>query len=117
MNASCLFAMAALSLASSTALGQAPTGSAQAGKKAYLDQMCHTCHGTLGQGGERGSGPRIAPQPFPWEAFATQVRRPRAAMPRFPAEFLSDRQLADIYAYLSSIKPGPAARDIPLLRD
>jgi mono/diheme cytochrome c family protein len=117
MYASCLFAFAALSLASSAALGQAPAGSAQAGKKAYLDQMCHTCHGTLGQGGERGSGPRIAPQPFPWEAFAMQVRRPRAAMPRFPAEFLSERQLADIYAYLSSIKPGPAARDIPLLRD
>jgi mono/diheme cytochrome c family protein len=117
MKASFLFKIAALALASSAALGQAPAGSVQAGKKAYVDKMCQTCHGTLGQGGERGSGPRLAPQPYPWEAFAMQIRRPRAAMPRFPVEFLSDRELADIYAYLSSIKPGPGARDIPLLRD
>ena len=117
MNTSFPLAAVALALASSAALGQAPAGSAQAGKKAYMDKMCHTCHGTLGQGGERGSGPRIAPEPFPWEAFAAQTRRPRAGMPRYPAEFLSDRELADIYAYVSSIKPGPKARDIPLLRD
>ncbi len=117
MRTRSLLASAALALASSSALGQAPVGSAQAGKKAYMDKMCHTCHGTLGQGGERGAGPRIAPAPFPWEAFATQTRRPRAAMPRYAVEFLSDRELADIYAYLSSLKPGPKARDIPLLRD
>jgi mono/diheme cytochrome c family protein len=116
-SAAAVAAALALVSASSTALGQTPAGSAQAGKKAYLDKMCHTCHGTLGQGGERSSGPRIAPQPYPWEAFAMQVRRPRAAMPRFPAEFLTDRELADIYAYLSAIKPGPNAGDIPLLRD
>jgi mono/diheme cytochrome c family protein len=117
MKTRSLLAYAAFALASSTALGQAPAGSAQAGKKVYMDKMCHTCHGTLGQGGERTSGPRIAPDPFPWEAFAAQVRRPRAGMPRYPAEFLSNRELADIYAYLSSVKPGPMARDIPLLRD
>jgi mono/diheme cytochrome c family protein len=38
-------------------------------------------------------------------------------MPRYPAEFLSNRELADIYAYLASVKPGPQAHDIPLLRD
>jgi mono/diheme cytochrome c family protein len=117
MKTRSLLAAAALALASSSALGQAPSGSAQAGKKTYVDKMCHTCHGTLGQGGERTSGPRIAPDPFPWEAFATQTRRPRGGMPRYPVEFLSDRELADIYAYLSSVKPGPEARDIPLLRD
>ena len=112
-----VLAYATLALASPAALGQAPAGSAQAGRKVYMDKMCHTCHGTLGQGGERTSGPRIAPEPFPWEAFAAQVRRPRAGMPRYPAEFLSNRELADIYAYLASVKPGPSAHDIPLLRD
>ena len=112
-----VLACAVLALGSPAALGQAPAGSAQAGKKVYMDKMCHTCHGSLGQGGERTSGPRIAPDPFPWEAFATQTRRTRGGMPRYPVEFLSDRELADIYAYLSSVKPGPEARDIPLLRD
>ena len=96
---------------------QPPAGDAQRGRKAYLDNYCHACHGTAGQGGERGSGPRIAPGPFPWEAFAAQTRRPRAVMPRYPVEHLAEAALVDIHAYLASIKPGPAARDIPLLRE
>jgi mono/diheme cytochrome c family protein len=38
-------------------------------------------------------------------------------MPRYPVEVLSDQEMADIYAYVASIKPGPAAKDIPLLRE
>lgn len=92
-------------------------GSVERGRKAFMDMGCYACHGTMGQGGERGAGPRIAPNPFPFEAFAFQTRRPRSNMPRYPQEFLPDAQLADIYAYVSSIKPGPAAKDLPLLRD
>ena len=99
------------------AAAQAPAGDAVRGKKAYLDNICHSCHGTAGQGGERGSGPRIAPDPFAWEAFAMAIRRPRAVMPRYPVEHLSDQALADIYAYLASIKAGTPAKDIPLLKD
>lgn len=91
-------------------------GSPERGHKLYLDMGCYACHGTMGQGGERGAGPKLAPNPFPYEAFAFQTRRPRANMPRYPQEFLSDAQLADIYSYIASIKPGPAAKDIPLLR-
>src|SRR4051794_16456400 len=112
MKTRSLLAAAALAFASCPVLGQAPAGSAPAGKKAFMDKMCYPCHGSFGQGGDRGAGPRIAPNPFPWEAFAAQTRRPRGVMPRYPAEFLSDRELADIYAYLSSVKPGPLARDI-----
>ena len=103
--------------AAAAAWAQAPQGSAERGHKVYQDMGCYACHGTVGQGGERGAGPKLAPNPFPYEAFAHQTRRPRANMPRYPAEFLSDQQLADIYAYVASIKPGPAAKDIPLLRD
>ena len=102
---------------SAVVIAQTPQGSAERGKKLYQDKWCHSCHGTAGQGGERGAGPKIAPSPFPYEAFAMQTRRPRANMPRYPAEFLSDQELADIYAYVASIKPGPAAKDLPLLRD
>jgi mono/diheme cytochrome c family protein len=94
-----------------------PKGDPTRGKAAYLKNGCHTCHGTAGQGGDRGSGGRLAPNVFPWEGFLHQVRRPREAMPRYPAEFVSDQDLADMHAYLTSIKPGPKAADIPLLKE
>ena len=106
----------ALLVAAPMAHGQ-PKGDIERGKKAYQDKWCHTCHGTVGQGGDRGAGPRIAPNPFPWEAFAHQTRRPRSSMPRYPVEVLSDQELADIYAYVAAIKPGPNAKDLPQLRD
>ena len=104
-------------LALNTAWAQAPKGDVERGKKVYQEKWCHSCHGTVGQGGDRGAGPKIAPNPFPWEAFAHQTRRPRSSMPRYPVEVLSDQELADIFAYISSIKPGPSAKDIPALKD
>ena len=106
-----------LVLTAFAAAAQAPQGSVERGKKVYTEKWCHTCHGTVGQGGERGAGPRIAPNPFPYEAFVLQTRRPRAVMPRYPVEFLSDQEMADLYAYVASIKRGPSAKDIPLLRE
>ena len=96
---------------------QAPGGDAARGKALYMKNMCYTCHGSVGQGGDRGSGPRIAYDVWPWEAFAQQVRRPREGMPRYTKEHVSDQDLADIYAYVASFRKGPKAGDIPLLRD
>jgi mono/diheme cytochrome c family protein len=95
----------------------APAGSAERGKKLYMKQLCHTCHGTLGHGGDRGSGPRIYPNPFPFQAFVVQVRKPRQGMPPYSEKNVSDQDLADMYHYLFSNKPSPAAKDIPLLKD
>ena len=106
----------ALLLAAPTSHAQ-PKGDVERGKKVYQDKWCHSCHGTVGQGGDRGAGPKIAPNPFPYEAFAQQTRRPRSSMPRYPVEVLSEQEMADIYAYVSSIKPGPSAKDLPQLRD
>jgi len=103
----------ALAAAALHAHAQAPSGDAAGGKAAYMKNMCYTCHGTVGQGTVR-YGSRLAPAPLPWEAFAHQVRRPRATMPRYPVEFVSDADLADIVAYLAAIKPGPKASEIPL---
>jgi mono/diheme cytochrome c family protein len=113
----CFLAILMLGLAAPAAWAQQPQGSVERGKRLYQEKWCHSCHGTVGQGGERGAGPKIAPNPFPYEAFVMQTRRPRANMPRYPVEFLSDQEMADIYAYVASIKPGPSAKDIPLLRD
>jgi len=94
-----------------------PAGDAARGKAVYMKNMCYTCHGTAGQGGDRGSGPRIAYDVWPWEAFSQQVRRPREQMPRYTKEHVSDQDLADIYAYVSSFKKGPRASEIQLLKE
>jgi len=93
-----------------------PAGSAESGSHSYKKYMCYTCHGTIGQGADRGTGPKIAPGPLPYPAFALQVRTPRLDMPAYRKEFISDQELADIYAYLLTVKPSPAAKDIPLLK-
>ena len=96
---------------------QAPAGDAARGKALFVKNMCYTCHGSAGQGGDRGSGPRIAYDVWPWEAFAQQVRRPREQMPRYSKEHVSDQDLADIYAYVASFRKGPKASEIPLLKE
>ena len=98
-------------------LGQAPNGDAARGKALFMKNMCYTCHGTAGQGGDRGSGPRLAPGLFPWEGFEQQVRHPRSVMPRYGAQYVSDQDLADMYAYLASQKAGRAAKDIAILKE
>jgi mono/diheme cytochrome c family protein len=95
----------------------APPGNAKRGGEVFMQQLCYTCHGTVGQGGERGAGPRLYPNPFPFQAFVNQVRKPRQAMPPYTAKHVSDQDLADIYAYLFSTKPSPAAKDIRLLKE
>lgn len=95
----------------------APPGDAERGRNLYLQQLCHTCHGTVGQGGERGAGPKIAPNPWPYAAFVQQTRKPRLVMVPYSEKNLPEQDLIDIYHYVLSIKPGPAAKDIPLLRD
>jgi mono/diheme cytochrome c family protein len=95
----------------------APAGDPKRGERVFMEQLCYTCHGTVGQGGERGAGPKIYPNPFPYQAFVMQVRKPRQAMPPYTEKHVSDQDLADVYHYLFSTRRSPAAKDIPLLRD
>jgi len=106
-----------LALAAASAFAQTETASAERGAKLYVEKMCYTCHGYAGQGGERGAGPTLTPGLWPYPAFAQQVRHPRQDMPRYSSRFVSDGEVNDIHAYLASIKPGPAAKDIVPLRD
>ena len=114
--AAALLASGAASAQTAQSMG-APAGDAERGKKIFLQQHCYTCHGTVGQGGDRGAGPKIYPNPFPFVAFAQQVRKPRQDMPPYTEKNLPDQDLADIYHYLFSTKPSPAAKDVPLLKD
>jgi len=94
---------------------QAPAGSADRGYQVYMKVQCYTCHGTVGQGAERGTGPKLAPNPISYASFERQMRTPRQDMPAYRKPFVTDQELADMYAYLMSIKPSPAAKEIPLL--
>ena len=100
----------------------APPGNAKHGYAVFVNEGCYECHGYQGEGsGRRGNGtsivgPNLAPKPIPWAAFIAQVRKPRRIMPSYEPAILSDRDTADIYAYLRSIPAGKPAADIPLLK-
>jgi len=109
-----VFLVAALCAA--TALAQdAPKGSAERGKKLFVDLNCNSCHGTHGQGGGRNSEPTI-PAAYPWQGFLNQLRKPRLDMPAYEEKLVSTQEVADMFAYFSSLKAAPAAKDIPQLR-
>jgi ubiquinol-cytochrome c reductase cytochrome c subunit len=102
--------------AQSNATPNAPGGAAaEHGHALFVAIGCYECHGTVGQG-SRSAGPRLAPQPVPFEAFLQELRHPINDMPPYVAEVLSDADARDIHAYLESI-PGPthAVGDIPAL--
>jgi len=88
-------------------------GSAEKGKTAYVQHGCWQCHGFVGQGGV--TGPKLAPNPMPYEAMSVFVRNTRGGMPPYQKAILSDADLAAIHAWLQSIPKGPDAKSIPLL--
>ncbi|MGB7541359.1 MAG: c-type cytochrome [Burkholderiales bacterium] len=106
---------AALLAGSAFAEDKAPAGSAERGGSLFVELNCYSCHGTHGQGGGRGSEPTI-PAGYPWAGFIAELRKPRRDMPAYTEKWVSNQDVADLYAYFSSLKPAPAAKDIPLLR-
>jgi mono/diheme cytochrome c family protein len=99
----------------SAVLAQPPTGSADHGKQVFEKDGCYECHGHMGQGGR--DGPRIAATALSLQALTRYIRRPLGSMPAFTEKVLPDAQVRDIYAFLKSIPPAKAPKDIPLLKD
>jgi ubiquinol-cytochrome c reductase cytochrome c subunit len=93
----------------------APAGNAENGKKIFASYGCYECHGYVAQGG--GAGPRLAPRPIAFAAFSKYVRRPTAQMPPSTNKVVSDKDLADIYAFLESIPQPPPASSIRQLNN
>ena len=91
-------------------------GDATHGKQVFLADGCYACHGTTGAGGGF-VGPRLAHDGLPPEAMLQQIRTPAAQMPPFTDKVLSDKDAADIIAYIQSLSkdPKPTAANIPLL--
>jgi mono/diheme cytochrome c family protein len=85
----------------------APPGDAIEGKRLYLAVGCFTCHGRSGQGGAmNGPAPILAKTQMPFEGFKGQLRSPVNEMPAYSEKVMSDKQVADIYAFVESL-PGP----------
>jgi mono/diheme cytochrome c family protein len=104
-----------LVLGTSIAFGTEPSGSAASGQKFYIAKGCYECHGTEAQGSSV-SGPRLAPPAPPYEAFLSELRHPMSDMPPYSPAVLSDRDAADIYAFLKTVKAPPGPNSLPLLK-
>jgi mono/diheme cytochrome c family protein len=95
-----------------------PHGDAVNGKRIYLALACFTCHGRSGQGGAyNGPAPILASTALPFDGFKGQIRDPSNDMPAFSDAVLSDKDIADIYAFVKSL-PGPRSpKDIAILNN
>jgi ubiquinol-cytochrome c reductase cytochrome c subunit len=88
---------------------------ADKGKSTFINHGCWQCHGTVGQGG--AAGPRLAPDPKPWEFYASFIRHSAGPMPPYTETVLSNNDLADIHAYLKSLPKTADYKSIPLLNN
>lgn len=94
----------------------APKGDAANGRKVYLADGCFQCHGRVGQGGlMTGPAPILAQTKMPYAAFRRQVRTPINDMPPYPEKLLSEKEVADIYAFLQALPGRRPVKDFPIL--
>ena len=112
MRCRSILALAVLSLLLPGAVAAEP--SAVNGRVLFVKVGCYLCHGYQGQGG--AAGPRIAPDPLPDDGLLAFVRTTSGEMPPYSEKILSDKDLADVYAYLQSVPRPPAVADLPLLK-
>ena len=104
-------------LAAGLVIGQGAALAADAarGKILFTQKYgCYQCHGTEGQGSQV-TGPKLAPDPLPYDALSAFVRTSSRNMPPFREAILPNQDLEDIYAYLTSIPPVKDWKTIPLL--
>ena len=94
---------------------QAPAGNVEVGRKLFTSYGCYQCHGYEGQGSS-ATGARLAPNPFPIQAFIAYVRHPAGQMPFYSSKIVPDGDLVHIHAYLSSRPAPPPVASLPLLR-
>ena len=96
----------------------APPGDAAEGKRLYLATGCFTCHGRAGQGGAlNGPAPILARTAMPFDGFMGQLRQPINEMPAYSEIVMSDKQIADIYAFLQTL-PGPLpTKDMAIFKE
>jgi mono/diheme cytochrome c family protein len=96
----------------------APPGDAAEGKRLYLADGCFLCHGRAGEGGAlNGPAPILAKTQMPFDGFKGQLRQPANDMPAYSEKVMSDKQIADIYAFVQSLPGRRPPNDLPILND
>lgn len=108
MKMKCLFnnfffaALAITLLFLGSACSKMPEGNPQDGERWFRMNRCNGCHGEKGTGGK---GPMIAGLKLSYRKFLHQLRKPDSAiMPPFETNQLSDKDAADIYIWLQTLK-------------
>jgi mono/diheme cytochrome c family protein len=91
---------------------KAQAGNIENGKRVFTRYGCYECHGREGQG-SAVTGPRVGPDPVPFEVFAQYIREPAGEMPPYTDKVLSDQELVDIYAFLQSLPQPPVTKSTP----
>ena len=111
------FALVAVGIGN-VAAQDAPPGDAGNGKRVYLATGCFTCHGRAGQGGAyNGPAPALAKTVLPFEGFKMQLRNPSNDMPAYSEPVMSDKEIADVFAFVQSLPGRRNAKDIEILND
>ncbi|MBZ5580451.1 MAG: cytochrome c [Acidobacteriia bacterium] len=86
------------------------------GKRLFEVKACYECHGWRGQGGL--NGPRLAQTKLNLPAFRNILRNPPPSnMPPYREAVLTDREVADLFAYIQSFPPPQPSETIPLLKN
>jgi mono/diheme cytochrome c family protein len=85
-----------------------------AGKALYARFGCFECHGYAGQGSIM-SGPPLAGRALPASYVTVYARAPQGIMPPYRAAILSDKDLGEIAAFVSTLPAGRSASEIPEL--
>lgn len=86
----------------------AASGDPERGAELFITLPCAGCHGVTAQG---QFGPALAGTSLTFEEVRRQVRNPRDKMVPFSPDQVSDKDLQDIYAWLTSLpRPQPTGR-------
>ena len=121
--------LALLLLSASIAAHAAPStspGNSAKGKQLFYAHGCYGCHGYNGQTGARdlvGTGSPLVASEAVFKMFLRQRGElspmlPVTRMPNYARSALSDTQVHDLYAYISSFKlDAPPLEQVPTLQN
>jgi mono/diheme cytochrome c family protein len=76
----------------------------------FMKYGCWQCHGTEGHG--TLAGPKLGPDPIPYEGFSAFVRGSSREMPPYRESVLPEPDLVKIHEYLKSRPPAVDTRSL-----